>query len=286
MKTRIPKRLPLQAHPTSAEREYYRHLKRYADKYCVLMRGGLDRIVPHLQDVAEEEMPRADSIYQKLVDTRMDANIEKRVQDLMEWVDAELARAFPDKILQGWARSMIGQVNRNAKNNITKMGKAVGLEVEPLMHDRGLSPWFQNAIDENIGLIKSIPKMHQASFKNALVSLITGDATTDTIRKAIMAHIGAKGNVPARAALIAADQVGKLNGIINEYRQRQLGGRRYIWRGSKDERERDDHWKLEGTTQRWDSPPITNRRTNARNHPGRDFRCRCRAEMVLEDVLE
>jgi SPP1 gp7 family putative phage head morphogenesis protein len=213
----------------------------------------------------------------------MDANIEKKISSLLNTINEALEDAFPDALLAKWAKSMANNVSKNTKRNIVKTTIKVGLDVEPMMHDRGLSPWLQNVVDENVGLIRSIPLKKIESFKNGLVALITADAPYGDIKKLINDHFSGVG---VNARLIARDQVGKLNGRINQYRQQSLGAKRYIWRGSKDERERKDHLRLEGKTFSWDKPPVTNRGTGARNHPGQDYQCRCRAEMVLSDILD
>lgn len=253
------------------------------------MKSEMKTVVPDLREFAADEIPepRQDAYKFKVItlnlQPRFDANIEKKVRSVLESVEAELTRLFPETVLQKWAWSMINHTNEKAKKGVKKFTSQVGLEMGAIMHDRGLSPFFQNIVDENVGLIRSITRAKQDTLKNGLVSLITADAPAAQISKMIQENFNTS---KAKAKLIARDQVGKLNGRINQFRQQQLGGKRYIWRGSMDERERDDHKKLQGKTFSWDNPPITNRSTGARNHPGGDFQCRCRAEMVLEDILE
>jgi len=82
----------------------------------------------------------------------------------------------------------------------------------------------------------------------------------------------------SRAELIARDQILKLNGQINEARQTAAGVEEYEWSTSQDERVRDDHRDLDTTVHRWDTPPVTDQRTGATNHPGGDYQCRCVAK--------
>lgn len=283
-KTAIPKKLPVPTSPDSAERAYYSNLRKYVNRYISILQSALKGLVPDLKEEAADEIPKAtrvdSSVYAVI---RMDANAEKKVGDLLAWVDEELKKAFPDSTLTKWAQSMAGHVNKGSKKNMAKVASKVGLDIEPLMHDRDLSPWVQNIVEENVGLIRSIPKTHQVTFKNGLVAMITGDAPQDQIRKMVQKNFGLTRN---QARLIARDQVGKLNGKINQYRQEQLGGKRYVWKGNNDGRERKDHVRLNNTTQYWSKPPVVDKKSGRRAHPGEDFQCRCRAEMVLEDVLE
>lgn len=279
-KTAIPRRLPKPVAPDSAEREYYRLLRRYVERYIVLMKAGLEQVVPKLR----EQMvvaPRMDG--KSLSVRRYDANAEKSIRALLESVGKKLATEFPDSTLTRWAESMVGHVNRIGKSNIAKLGEAVSLDVEPLLHDNDLSPYFRTVVENNVGLIKSIPQSRMVAFKNRLIQAMIRDASQDEIRKIIQENFDA---TRSQARLIARDQTNKLNAKVHEYRQRQLGGKRYRWRGSQDARERPDHRRLEGQVFYWSKPPITNRSTGARNNPGEDIQCRCWAEMIMEDVLQ
>jgi len=277
--TRKPKILPKPVAPNSAERDYLRYINKYVKLYIDLMRTGLEEIIPDLKETAGKEMPQV----------RMDANVESRVRKLFDKIQAQLDDSFSDAMLRRWAKNMVGNVNRNSKKNTTRAIKAGYKKTgevpnfEPLMQDGKLSPYFENVVDENVGLIRSIPLHRLEPFKNQLVAVITKDRSYSEIKKIIIKHFGA---TRARAALIARDQVGKLNGQLNKYRQQQLGAKRYIWRSSADARERKDHRRLNNTVQLWSRPPIVNRSTGERGHPADDYQCRCWAEMVLEDILE
>lgn len=88
----------------------------------------------------------------------------------------------------------------------------------------------------------------------------------------------------SRAELLARDQVLKLNGQINQQRQRAVGVRQYRWRTSGDERVRERHAELNNSIQSWDAPPEV--APGRFEHPGGDYQCRCTASPVLPDWLE
>lgn len=275
------RKIPEPKHPSSAERDYQRFLNRYARTYADLMRQGLKEIVPDLREVASDEQPRPES--------RMDENIEAKIKRLFDWVSGQMLTLFPNSTLVRWARAMIGGVNRNSKTNVGKQLKVgfkkneVPPNLDPLMHDGKLSPFFQNVVDENVGLIRSIPEIKLTAFKNQLVALITQDTPSAQISKAIQLNFEA---TKGQANLIARDQVSKLNGALNRYRHEQLGIKRYIWRDSGDQRVRDDHHRLNGKTFYYSDPPVINRKTGRRGNPGDDFQDRCWAEPVLSDIMD
>lgn len=297
-KKKLPKRLLLPQTMDAPEREYYRFLVMYHRAYMQMVKEGMELLFPLLKASAAHDLPDemrhdsqvknfpskpADKItnaHSKVI--RQDANVEKGIKELFESVQNRLMKLFPDSTLRQWAQQMIGNVNNVSKKNIKKVTQIADLEIEPLMRDGELTPYFDNVVDENVGLIRSIPKGQIDSFKNALVSAITQDLPQDKIRKIIQKNFDVTRD---KARLLARDQTNKLNGRLNQYRQQQLGGKRYRWRTSGDERVRVNHKKVNGKTFYWSDPPKVGTQ-GQRHHPGQDFQCRCHAEMVLDDILE
>lgn len=78
-----------------------------------------------------------------------------------------------------------------------------------------------------------------------------------------------------RAALIARDQIGSLNGQVNAARQEALGITKFIWRTVNDSRVRDEHADLDGNEFEYSDPP-------GEGLPGEPINCRCYAEPVFE----
>ncbi len=89
-----------------------------------------------------------------------------------------------------------------------------------------------------------------------------------------------------KAKFLARQETSLLMSKMRESRYADVGIYKYVWRGSMDAREREDHKVLEGTIQDFRNPPITCRtgkNAGARNNPGEDFGpCRCLAIPILE----
>jgi SPP1 gp7 family putative phage head morphogenesis protein len=101
----------------------------------------------------------------------------------------------------------------------------------------------------------------------------------DHMRDVLMAEYG----VAERKALFLAKQEGSL--LVSKYREtryKEVGLMRYRWSTSHDQRVRHDHRELNEKIFDWDHPPITDQHTDARNHPGEDFNCRCVAIPIVE----
>lgn len=78
-----------------------------------------------------------------------------------------------------------------------------------------------------------------------------------------------------RADLIARDQSLTLNAQIAREKQEAAGIEEYIWVTAGDEKVRDDHKELDGKRFRFDDPPIVDKRSGERGHPGDFINCRC-----------
>ena len=85
-----------------------------------------------------------------------------------------------------------------------------------------------------------------------------------------------------KARFLARQETSLLLSKFRETRYRSIGANRYRWSTSHDERVRHDHKDLNGKIFSFDMPPVTNRRTGARNNPGEDFGCRCVAIGLVE----
>jgi SPP1 gp7 family putative phage head morphogenesis protein len=144
---------------------------------------------------------------------------------------------------------------------------------------------LSNRLQDNVGLITSIAPTMLGQVQDVISEGVRGGLRVEDLSKQIQERLGV---AESRANLIARDQTGKLNAQLTETRNRELGVTEYVWQvsggPSGDGRVRDTHLELDGTTHRYDDPPITNDQGD-RNNPGEDFQCRCSALPKLDDVL-
>lgn len=84
-----------------------------------------------------------------------------------------------------------------------------------------------------------------------------------------------------KAKFLARQETSLMMSKFQETRYSAAGITEYRWSGANDEREREDHRVLNGEIFRFDQPPVTNRKTGARNNPGQDYGCRCVAIPIV-----
>ncbi len=153
---------------------------------------------------------------------------------------------------------------------------AVGVD---LTDDPDVAPKLLAFRRENVRLIRSLAR-EKADRVASILSDAGSGTRVETIAKRIREETDA---TPQRAALIARDQVLKLNAEVTQARHEAAGLDSYIWRTSRDERVRKEHRELEGRRFRYDDPPVVSR-SGDRANPGEWFRCRCIAEPLIEGL--
>ena len=253
-------------YPHREELVYYRRLRYFLDVVQYIVRRD---ILPALPALLDEVGPTR----------RVDS-----AEDIDKAFEAALAAAhkgLPEKTLEAAAQSTALRVTEWSADQFQRQVQRV-VKVNLYDDTSGLAPHLELFVADNVKLIKSLTYGHLEDIKGVVTRGARLGLRHEEVAQQIHQQFGVAKN---RAALIASDQIGKLNGEINKLRQTNLGVRRYRWSTSLDERVRKDHRHLEGSIQEWAKPPVVNRRTGERGHPGSAVRCRCSAIPIIDDVL-
>lgn len=107
---------------------------------------------------------------------------------------------------------------------------------------------------------------------------LASGARTDRLGKIVESEFGVS---QRRARGIAESGAAAVIASFRETRYREIGVAEYIWTTSHDEKVRPDHALLDGHAFSWDNPPIANRATGDRYHPGCGPNCRCHPRPVV-----
>lgn len=244
-------------YPQGDERDYLRALRTQAEAAILAVER---HVIPALDLVLRQDdlrnTPEGDEGW-----------FESLRRAFMEALGAATVADGQAEGLAGLVAQRVEKYNRDQFHRLLR--RAYGVDVfksEPGLA-RILRPWEA----ENIGLIKSIPEQYLDTLHGRVVAAVRNGTSLRDMTKQIRETY----DLPRkRAELIARDQIGKLNGDLTEYRQTNIGVKKYLWRGVLDERERDEHVEREGQEFEWDKPPPD-------GHPGKPVRCRCWAEPKL-----
>ena len=266
--------------PIHLERVYQRELNQYVQ----LLADAVNSIIlPHLPTlVSAFGVDRPGHL-------RSDAatdDLERLIEQAKGYVEGRVSSTEIRRLVQARAFDVSSWNRSTIVNNIERV-----IGVSPFIPDSSLANEIALFTAQNVNLVQSLK---DDTFKNVGQKVYEGfqsGARAETIAQEITKYINPeKGNVSARANLIARDQINKLNGNLTQVRQTELGIKRYRWRTMKDERVRGNpgglypkavpsHWDKEGKIYNWDDPPSDT------GNPGDDFQCRCYAEPYLDDLI-
>ena len=200
---------------------------------------------------------------------RLMARLQRLAADVVRkrggFLDATLAR-------------VAAQVSSFSKEQFARQVKAaMGVDLTTL--EPHLAPAITAFRDGHVALIRSM-----AADKVARVRTILDDAGLGTRVETIAKQLRDEMGVTRRqAALIARDQVLKLNSAVTKKRHEAAGITEYLWRTSGDASVRPEHRKLEGKRFAYDDPPVV-AKNGDRARPGEYFQCRCTMEPIIEGV--
>lgn len=274
------KRPPIQIYPRLLETKYAKLVKDILSQLKALLDADL---VPELRNLSQEfsrdfGARRNDDFIGTL--QRIIRGIMVKFAGIVKSREIEITRVATEVDL--WSKKQ----HRNTISHI--------LGVNILENDRSLSAAIDMWVKQNVDLIVNISLQEKIIIEQLVSDAFKNGRSHQELQDALEDHWKDRDkrktnwvpgfSVPYRAELVARDQIGKLNGQISNLRQEAVGVERYIWRTALDERVRDSHKVLEGKIFYWNSkdgpqpPPQI-------GHPGNDYRCRCYAEPILEDIL-
>jgi SPP1 gp7 family putative phage head morphogenesis protein len=253
------------------------------------------------KDAADEEITYAEAL------AEMDAAMVEALRDLLtpeqfdaitpqewEWLkgareraDASNWRQAADQAREEWQREWpnsriagipSGVGRRVSEFNLTQLREntkaALGLDIignDPEMPGR-IGGW----VEDNVALIQTVPERYFDEVEEIIAEAYANGVRPEDIADTLVVRFNV---AQSNATRIARDQVGKLNGELDGFRQQDAGVSHYFWRTMGDNRVRDSHHAREGKRFAWDEPPEG-------GHPGQDINCRCYAEPDLSPLLE
>lgn len=251
--------------PASAEREYVRTTNAY---------------MAILKEELEEQLPRLKVVYKENRDAEVRENRRNdSVTDLMLAV-SQIFTTIKNNVIAkaigfGLRRKLESLAHLNRKLTVKEWKKAIkatlGIDIR---EDYYLGDFYveqlKKWVEENVGLISSIPEDTLEKMKDIVYDgFANGKTTTRMVKEIQRAYCISR----RRAELIARDQTAKLNGQIQKAQQQDAGITEYIWSDCGDERVRRSHRELNGKKFSWDDPPENS--DGRKCHPGQDFQCRC-----------
>lgn len=187
-------------------------------------------------------------------------------------------------VLEPWARAvagdMLADINRRNQNAWNATALEIGQNLRAEIESAPVGEVYRRLLDAQIEEVVSLPRSAaDRIYKLAADIHISGRRSSE-----LAAEILATEEVTvARAKMIAKSAVSTASTTLVEAQARYVGSPGYFWRTSMNEDVRKDHRILEGKFFRWDDPPVVDRRSGFRSHPGCNANCQCWAQVMLPE---
>lgn len=253
-------RIPKQYYPKGIEREYATAIKAQL--------GHARNALTPLMHALPSLLDRARGA------RRVDTGESEELKRLLEDARRQLDTATAPSAVEALARKFGQQTIRFNRIQLGRQVKAA-LGVDILTDSPRMQAILSHYVTENASLIKSIPSNVVDQVEGIVQRAFSSGEHANTLADEIEERFKVG---ESRAQLIARDQVGKLYGMTNATRQRELGIEHFIWRTSGDERVRPEHDDLDGERFAYDDPP-------SEGMPGEPIQCRCTAEPDFDSIL-
>jgi SPP1 gp7 family putative phage head morphogenesis protein len=148
-----------------------------------------------------------------------------------------------------------------------------GVNVGTLLDRNDVNATLAAVLGENTALIRSLDDQMRNGISGAVFRGLQARTPARDLAREVRRVAGVG---QSRAELIAADQLQKLTGALDEQRQKQAGIDKFQWAHSGKAKPRPEHVARDGKIYAWTDPVAQS------DPPGRAIRCGCRARAVLE----
>ena len=275
-------------YPESAEREYIRLI----NEYMSIEKQVFLTFIPELKIIIQEGSTQFQMDSQKENEKKRkhirieNSNIMTKLSAFFDRVKRSLENAFGLFDIKKRINKIAKLTHKLSMKEWKKtVDKTLGINLlEDYYSGDVYEDMLQRWVSNNVELIKTIPHSSLGKMKELIYDGYMSGRTTTNIIKDIQTQYGRD---KRHATLIARDQTAKLNAEITQYQQRDAGIEEYEWSTSGDIRVRDSHKQLNGKIFHWNAPPVVDKRTGRRCHPGEDYQCRCCALAVFNfDTLD
>jgi SPP1 gp7 family putative phage head morphogenesis protein len=186
------------------------------------------------------------------------------------------------------SKRMLMEVNRRNLTEWQRHSAEMSFQLRNEIKNAPVGATLAELGDYNVDLITSLPtdaaKRIQEASMNAL---IVGGRYPDQHAEIESALEAANPDatdkwLKSRATLIARTETARAASLLTQARSSHIGSTHYTWKTAGDGNVRESHRKLNGTTQEWNDPPLSDPPDHY-SHPGQIWNCRCIAIPIISE---
>jgi len=233
------------------------------DKYFGLYRIERDKIPFDVWQALAENL-----IIQEQKIKAIESFLDETLKNLPYMVDSMV---FHDEVI-----TVLDDAGREVKKNVKRLNviepeltKAQKTEIAKLYTNNMqyyVKNWAENEISE---MRQKVQKLVLQGYRQ--------DAVSEMLQKDY-------GIAKRKAAFLARNETGIMLAEYKKVTYKAMGFDKFIWRTVVDGKERELHYRLNGTTWSWDNPPVIDERTLQKGLPGETYNCRCTAQPYTDDT--
>lgn len=267
------------AYPHGVEQKYYRQLKGFFKPLTDYVQKYIDENVDLLLKGDSKEIN---------LDAIPGPSYRKMIYNLEDWLSiympdiADLPSDSNNNLILlalGKTANETADFGEKEFQRIIEQGIHVDMPTSASWWEDMKSSWME----DNYTLITSNAKNYVSKINTLTEQAIVNGLSMNKLKEEIQKVT--TGLSEKHCKLLARDQIGKLNGQINQAQMEELGLDLYVWSTAFDDRVRDSHSIMEGLLCRWDDANVCSY-DNGKTwqdrpsgavllHPGQDIQCRC-----------
>lgn len=155
---------------------------------------------------------------------------------------------------------------------VESIRRSIRVDASTVLTRVSIQPQLEAVIQRNVGLIRGLDSDMRRTVERVVYDAYNAQDSRNRLRRRLKIDLGF---APARAKLIARDQLGKIAGEFDRIRHEQLGVNKFVWIHSLEENPRPEHLARHNQVFPWSRPP-------GGVIPGQEINCRCRAAAYVE----
>lgn len=257
-KKKVIKRLPAPPRGLSIEIDYYKNIKKMTQYLISLIK---DFLIPNLKYLTNE--------HSVLKPDKMD-DLVSTLERIMSLMRIRFNSQYSDDEYIKIATKIANEVDMTNVRYFNRLSNIIAIDA--LGQEKWLESELRVFVKNNVNLIRNIP----TEYFNKVENIVLREVPKGTLAKDIAEKIKSTYDMPQnKAKLIARDQTAKLNGSLNQLRQKEAGVEKFEWSAVMDNRTRPEHEHLNGKIFYWNDPP-------AEGYPSEPINCRCVAIPIIE----
>lgn len=269
-----------------------------------------EMVRPFLRNYADEVLARWPRWETEWKDDgmRADGSVMENSELFDRFMETQRA-AFAGGEGRNFLAGIFGTASRVAEFNDKEWQKFVKVAVGQAFHpaEEWVGPMLDDWAAENFNRVKTLSTAGIARMNTTVSNAVQNGLGY----RAVMRELRKTEDISVKQAkLLARDQLGKLNGALNQRKQAEAGVDFYEWQTVGDERVRGNpnglyptarpsHFAIDGKICKWDDasvfaepnaegPLVWKPRTPAmpKAHPGEEIQCRCAAIPYMEPLFD